>query len=304
MVERRARPIAFRLLREAEARLVESLPDDPGMPDLRRLRKDVVAAYLAALKETQGAAFAAAIADGDRDLLRTIREEGLSDADAERLLGRALGEPIFVQLSDAEALEAAAEAGVQGTAGVREMRLRRNFWARKAGRLASRRVERAMGRLLMGETWRREAIEAIGKALKTTRAHAALVVRTETTWAYAAGKAEVGFRTRGVTHFRFRGVSDKRQSDICRSRTGKIWKASDKRGIRRNSPPLHGHCRSTWELILGVLPSQKKIVRRRSARPRKRGDKGYVPVPKGWRPTSANVAGIGRAQRSLIAAAG
>lgn len=310
VAERRGRAKAREILRDAEKRFIAKLPEDQEDVPLRQFERDVREAFSTSLKLIQADAMAFGIQDADRELRQVIRDEGVLESEVEAVLGRPSSAVMWfatdrnevrrVQLGEAEALDVATALDLQVTEAMQALRKRATFFAKRAGKKAATRLRRAMRKLLAGETWRDEAVKAVQKTMKTTRAHAMNVVRTETTWAYASGRAEIGFSTRGVTHFRFRGVRDRRQSDICESRTGKVWKKTDRKQIEANSPPLHGHCRSTWELILGVLPSQKKIVNDKRNQPRTRKDQGYVPVPKGWKPSSASAARRRPNSRSLI----
>lgn len=183
--------------------------------------------------------------------------------------------------------QAVSRLGVEPKPALKRMRSREKFYSERFGKRRAREIRRSVRGLIRGQASRAEIVKELQFELKSTRAQAVRVLRTETTWAYAAGKAEVGFSTRGVTHFRFRSVNDNRRSKICESRDQKIWSVTDKRGIRENSPPLHGHCRSTWELVIGTLKSQRRRVNAKKYQPLKRGDRGFVPLSPGWKPSSA-----------------
>jgi SPP1 gp7 family putative phage head morphogenesis protein len=123
-------------------------------------------------------------------------------------------------------------------------------------------------------TPRREIQKSTGALLRRNEERAALIIRTETTYAYNRGRLS-SYREAKVDYVRFSAILDSRTSPQCRSRHGLVMAMKDP-DLSANTPPLHGHCRSVLtpiysryepELISPVNTDWRKVV----------------PLPKGWR---------------------
>ncbi len=298
-------------IRETEKALVATIPESPGEGRIEwsAYRKSLTKDMLAGLTPMYEQAMSAGIVEADKELRSVVRaEKGLDPGDIEAMLSRPAREFIAVELADEAAPKISVHAvrtkeaieilGVRPEAAFKRMNHRRKFLSVRFGKRQEKVIRKALKSFMGGETGRREAVSAVQKAFKNSKKDAQRIVRTETTWAYSAGKAEVGLTTRGVTHFLFRSVNDNRRSEICESRDKKVWPVSDRAGIRNNSPPLHPYCRSTWELILGQLPSQRSRVTGTRSVPLKRGQPGYTPLGKGWKASSAT--GIRKSRRRRV----
>jgi SPP1 gp7 family putative phage head morphogenesis protein len=283
--------------RKAEKDLVSSIEAPGTRVEHAQYRKDLTTAMKIGLQPMYEQSVSSGIVEADSELRSQIRnEKGLDPGDIDALLLRAGRAPSVVELADEKptgtvaavtTAEATEVLGVAPVTAFKRMNQRKKFLSERFGKRQEKVIRKALQSFMGGETGRPEAVKAVEEAFKKGRKDALRIVRTETTWAYTAGKAEVGLTTRGVTHFLFRSVNDNRRSKICESRDKKVWPVSDRAGIRNNSPPLHPYCRSTWELILGQLPSQRSRVTGPKSVPLKKGQAGFTPLGKGWKASSA-----------------
>jgi SPP1 gp7 family putative phage head morphogenesis protein len=100
---------------------------------------------------------------------------------------------------------------------------------------------------------RRELENRIQATLQTTRPRAELIARNEITAAYNRGRLTVFRESQLVTHVRFLAISDRRTTDICRSRNGMLIPLAAAGAIAANTPPLHHRCRSLLSPVMGAI---------------------------------------------------
>ena len=111
-----------------------------------------------------------------------------------------------------------------------------------------------------GQIIPRSELEArIQKTLNIGRARAETIARNELTSAYNAGRLQVMRRSTLVTHVRFIGIIDSRQTEICRSRSGMIVSIADTATISANSPALHHRCFPAGTLVTMADGTQRPI---------------------------------------------
>ncbi|MGG1600568.1 minor capsid protein [Paenibacillus naphthalenovorans] len=122
---------------------------------------------------------------------------------------------------------------------------------------------------------RAQAERMLQGILDDSLGRASLIVTTETTYGVNRGRL-TAFAEDGVDYVEFLGVRDDRQSEICRSRHGKIMRLDDPR-LAENTPPLHGRCRSLLSPIYSAFePDLIKDANRNNW-------DGVHPLPNGWR---------------------
>ncbi|MEW6424986.1 MAG: minor capsid protein [Bacillota bacterium] len=161
-------------------------------------------------------------------------------------------------------------------------------------------VKKAIIRRLTGVP-RKEVEAEIQHIINANRNRASLITTTETTYAYNRGRL-VSFREHGVDYVQFSAILDKRTSVQCRTRHGLVMRLDDPR-LPRNTPPLHGHCRSVLKPIFSKY--QPELIT-----PERLDWRKAAPLPKGWRAGGeASLAlppegGIMEAGKNLGAAAG
>lgn len=112
-------------------------------------------------------------------------------------------------------------------------------------------VKRVALQVLAGDLRRKEAERAVQDVLQATAARARNIVTTESTWAYNRGRL-AQFGEGGVSHVMFRAIMDAATSQQCRTRHGRIMAMNDP-ALPRNTPPLHGFCRSILSPIIADL---------------------------------------------------
>lgn len=100
---------------------------------------------------------------------------------------------------------------------------------------------------------RRELENRIQTTIQTTRPRAELIARNEITAAYNRGRLTVFRESQLVTHVRFLAISDRRTTDICRSRNGMLIPLAAAEAIAANTPPLHHRCRSLLSPVMGAI---------------------------------------------------
>lgn len=122
---------------------------------------------------------------------------------------------------------------------------------------------------------RSEAELALQEIMQTYNDRASLIVTTETTYGVNRGRL-ASFAEDGVDYVEFLGVRDDRQSDICRSRHGKVMRMDDPR-LANNTPPLHGRCRSLLSPIFSAF--EPDVVKD----PERNNWDGVHALPSGWR---------------------
>lgn len=123
-------------------------------------------------------------------------------------------------------------------------------------------------------TPRREIQKSTAALLGHNENRAALIMRTETTYAYNRGRL-ASYRESKVDYVRFSAILDSRTSPQCRSRHGLVM-AMDDPELGANTPPLHGHCRSVLTPIYSRY--EPELITPENTDWRK-----AVPLPKGWR---------------------
>lgn len=127
---------------------------------------------------------------------------------------------------------------------------------------------------LSGEIRPREQEAAVQQLLETIAARARNIVTTNGTYAYNRGRL-AQFAEGGVGHVMFRAILDPVTSRQCRTRHGRIMATNDPR-LPKNTPPLHGHCRS---LLSPVLAEFEPELMNESWR---FNWDGAAALPKGW----------------------
>jgi SPP1 gp7 family putative phage head morphogenesis protein len=125
----------------------------------------------------------------------------------------------------------------------------------------------------MTESTREETEEAVQELLSSSKSRARLITTTETTYAYNRGRL-ASFAQNRVDHVKFSAIMDARTSPICRSRHGLIMRLDDP-ALARNTPPLHGRCRSVLTPIFSAY--QGDLIT-----PEKLDWSKARPLPKGW----------------------
>ena len=98
------------------------------------------------------------------------------------------------------------------------------------------------------------------------------VFRTNLQTAYNAGRRLQLLKDPDVLYYEFVGIRDRRQTEMCRKRSGVVRPASDP-WWRRNWPPLHFNCRSS------VRPIYKEEVEARGVKVTPEKELKKLPAP-------------------------
>lgn len=134
-------------------------------------------------------------------------------------------------------------------------------------------IKKALVRFLAG-TPRQDTEETLEQILKSNRDRASNITTTESTYSYNRGRL-ASFAENKVDYVQFSAVNDARTSAICRSRHGLIMKMDDPR-LSKNTPPLHGRCRSVLVPLFSMyhadLITEERLDWSKTA-----------PLPKGWK---------------------
>lgn len=134
---------------------------------------------------------------------------------------------------------------------------------------------------LKGEVSRPKLIKRIESTVNVSKARAQTIARTETTNSYNQGRNETYNQSDLVTHLVFYAISDKRTTDICKSRNGMVIPKANAAMVRANTPALHYQCRSVLSgLLPAVIPAHSRMVNDPARSPLNRR---LVPLPTGWK---------------------